>query len=328
MSKSSPFSSSSMSKSVRLLLLLLLLLSVVVVVEVVLLQTGTRCYVRAIGVAEDREQNDVNDDDSGSSNDNSNSNSNDNNRRSSSSSSRREGIPERGTINTDPSKVEQLSWSPHVKVYKEFLAKSECDYLIEIVFDDRNNVRSVKRGKESGDLVVEDIERRIAEWTHVNQEFSESFVIRKDFAKDVMKSNSNRFRKISDSLGEFQKSKANNGRVNDMHLGTVVLILKDFEMSSSSSDEVATTTIAFPKNDGGKSSFSCDQIEEGKRSLFVNAKRGDAVFWRTATHDQKVDSNATGVGECFINNNVDGKNNNDLRWTATKYLHLVRVPSN
>ena len=53
-------------------------------------------------------------------------------------------------------------------------------------------------------------------------------------------------------------------------------------------------------------------------SLFLKAKRGDAILWLHTTRDQKDDGNATGVGECVYAGGKVGE-----KWTAVKYLHLV-----
>ena len=227
----------------------------------------------------------------------------------------KDGIPVSNTVNVDPLSVAQMSWQPNAARYAGFLSSSECDYLIEKVSSSSESSAG-KKGvgavvEREQDPVVRDIERRIAEWTHTPSSHGEKLrVVKHDLTSSKMTLKS----LYSEVYPTFEEEK-NVGRINDMHLGTVVLILKDESKKEREEEFSSNGVIMFPNGGGKQPPTTCEDIDE---SLFIKAKRGDAIAWLHATRDQKVDGNATGVGECVYKGGKVGE-----KWTAVKYLHLV-----
>ena len=241
------------------------------------------------------------------------------------SSSSLDGIPVSNTISVDPTRVSQISWQPNAVKYEKFLSNSECDYLIEKTssLSSSSSVNLVV--EREGDSVVKDIERRIAEWTHTPSSHGEKLRVHKHDLRTRETSLRPLYSKV---YAPFEREK-NVGRINDMHLGTVVLVLKDESRKEGEEEFSSNGVIMFPNgNSGHKGGDSGKEYEQGRRmattcedidaSLFLKAKRGDAILWLHTTRDQKDDGNATGVGECVYAGGKVGE-----KWTAVKYLHLV-----
>ncbi len=243
-------------------------------------------------------------------------------------SSSLDGIPVSNTISVDPTRVSQISWQPNAVKYEKFLSNSECDYLIEKTFSLSSSSSSSSVNlvvEREGDSVVKDIERRLAEWTHTPSSHGEKLRVYKHDLRTRETSLRPLYSKV---YAPFEREK-NVGRINDMHLGTVVLVLKDESRKEGEEEFSSNGVIMFPNgNSGHKGGDSGKEYEQGRRmattcedidaSLFLKAKRGDAILWLHTTRDQKDDGNATGVGECVYAGGKVGE-----KWTAVKYLHLV-----
>jgi prolyl 4-hydroxylase len=240
-------------------------------------------------------------------------------------SSSLDGIPVSNTISVDPTRVSQISWQPNAVKYEKFLSNSECDYLIEKTssLSSSSSVNLVV--EREGDSVVKDIERRLAEWTHTPSSHGEKLRVYKHDLRTRETSLRPLYSKV---YAPFEREK-NVGRINDMHLGTVVLVLKDESRKEGEEEFSSNGVIMFPNgNSGHRGGDSGKEYEQGRRtattcedidaSLFLKAKRGDAILWLHTTRDQKDDGNATGVGECVYAGGKVGE-----KWTAVKYLHLV-----
>ena len=225
----------------------------------------------------------------------------------------------------DPTRVSQISWQPNAVKYEKFLSNSECDYLIEKTssLSSSSSVNLVV--EREGDSVVKDIERRLAEWTHTPSSHGEKLRVHKHDLRTRETSLRPLYSKV---YAPFEREK-NVGRINDMHLGTVVLVLKDESRKEGEEEFSSNGVIMFPNgNSGHRGGDSGKEYEQGRRtattcedidaSLFLKAKRGDAILWLHTTRDQKDDGNATGVGECVYAGGKVGE-----KWTAVKYLHLV-----
>lgn len=236
-----------------------------------------------------------------------------------------DGIPVSNTISVDPTRVSQISWQPNAVKYEKFLSNSECDYLIEKTssLSSSSSVNLVV--EREGDSVVKDIERRLAEWTHTPSSHGEKLRVYKHDLRTRETSLRPLYSKV---YAPFEREK-NVGRINDMHLGTVVLVLKDESRKEGEEEFSSNGVIMFPNgNSGHRGGDSGKEYEQGRRtattcedidaSLFLKAKRGDAILWLHTTRDQKDDGNATGVGECVYAGGKVGE-----KWTAVKYLHLV-----
>ena len=244
------------------------------------------------------------------------------------SSSSLDGIPVSNTISVDPTRVSQISWQPNAVKYEKFLSNSECDYLIEKTssLSSLSSSSSVNLVVErEGDSVVKDIERRLAEWTHTPSSHGEKLRVYKHDLRTRETSLRPLYSKV---YAPFEREK-NVGRINDMHLGTVVLVLKDESRKEGEEEFSSNGVIMFPNgNSGHRGGDSGKEYEQGRRtattcedmdaSSFLKAKRGDAILWLHTTRDQKDDGNATGVGECVYAGGKVGE-----KWTAVKYLHLV-----
>ena len=243
------------------------------------------------------------------------------------SSSSLDGIPVSNTISVDPTRVSQISWQPNAVKYEKFLSNSECDYLIEKTFSSSSSSSSSVNlvVEREGDSVVKDIERRLAEWTHTPSSHGEKLRVYKHDLRTRETSLRPLYSKV---YAPFEREK-NVGRINDMHLGTVVLVLKDESRKEGEEEFSSNGVIMFPNgNSGHRGGDSGKEYEQGRRtattcedidaSLFLKAKRGDAILWLHTTRDQKDDGNATGVGECVYAGGKVGE-----KWTAVKYLHLV-----
>ena len=172
---------------------------------------------------------------------------------------------------------------------------------------------------------MKDIERRIAEWTHTPSSHGEKLRVYKHDLRTRETSLRPLYSKV---YAPFEREK-NVGRINDMHLGTVVLVLKDESRKEGEEEFSSNGVIMFPNGESGnRGGGSGKEYEQGRRtattcedidaSLFLKAKRGDAILWLHTTRDQKDDGNATGVGECVYAGGKVGE-----KWTAVKYLHLV-----
>ena len=243
-------------------------------------------------------------------------------------SSSLDGIPVSNTISVDPTRVSQISWQPNAVKYEKFLSNSECDYLIEKTFSLSSSSSSSSVNlvvEREGDSVVKDIERRLAEWTHTPSSHGEKLRVYKHDLRTRETSLRPLYSKV---YAPFEREK-NVGRINDMHLGTVVLVLKDESRKEGEEEFSSNGVIMFPNgNSGHRGGDSGKEYEQGRRmattcedidaSLFLKAKRGDAILWLHTTRDQKDDGNATGVGECVYAGGKVGE-----KWTAVKYLHLV-----
>ena len=236
-----------------------------------------------------------------------------------------DGIPVSNTISVDPTRVSQISWQPNAVKYEKFLSNSECDYLIEKTssLSSSSSVNLVV--EREGDSVVKDIERRLAEWTHTPSSHGEKLRVYKHDLRTRETSLRPLYSKV---YAPFEREK-NVGRINDMHLGTVVLVLKDESRKEGEEEFSSNGVIMFPNgNSSHRGGDSGKEYEQGRRtatrcedidaSLFLKAKRGDAILWLHTTRDQKDDGNATGVGECVYAGGKVGE-----KWTAVKYLHLV-----
>ena len=243
-------------------------------------------------------------------------------------SSSLDGIPVSNTISVDPTRVSQISWQPNAVKYEKFLSNSECDYLIEKTFSLSSSSSSSSVNlvvEREGDSVVKDIERRLAEWTHTPSSHGEKLRVYKHDLRTRETSLRPLYSKV---YAPFEREK-NVGRINDMHLGTVVLVLKDESRKEGEEEFSSNGVIMFPNgNSGHRGGDSGKEYEQGRRtattcedmdaSSFLKAKRGDAILWLHTTRDQKDDGNATGVGECVYAGGKVGE-----KWTAVKYLHLV-----
>ena len=104
------------------------------------------------------------------------------------------GLPVVGSIHTDGSRIVKLSEKPKAYLYRGFLRQAECDYIKErakpkleksTVVDNKAE-RSVPSNIRTSDGmffdrheddIIEDIERRIAEWTNVPWENGEGIQV-------------------------------------------------------------------------------------------------------------------------------------------------------
>lgn len=106
------------------------------------------------------------------------------------------GLPPLNSVHTDPAAITQVSWAPRAWLYKGFLKPAECGYMIRLATPSmqKSTVVDVSTGKSvpsqirtsSGtflrryhDDVIEDIERRLAEYAMVPADNGEGLQILK-----------------------------------------------------------------------------------------------------------------------------------------------------
>eukprot|EP01121_Diplochlamys_sp_Union-15-3_P020253 TRINITY_DN7860_c0_g1_i3.p1 TRINITY_DN7860_c0_g1~~TRINITY_DN7860_c0_g1_i3.p1 ORF type:complete len:245 (+),score=39.88 TRINITY_DN7860_c0_g1_i3:72-806(+) len=91
-------------------------------------------------------------------------------------------------------KIETVCWSPRAQVFRNFVSDEECQYIMErgvsrlqrsmvvgadgmdVVSDHRSSMGAFLSFMD-GDPIIVDIERRIAEWTHLPAENGETFYL-------------------------------------------------------------------------------------------------------------------------------------------------------
>jgi len=169
--------------------------------------------------------------------------------------------------------VEIISWSPRVFVYHHFLTDEECDHVIElgkphisaseVVGADGKAQKSTARtsqgaamvGKLGEDEVVQRLEQRIAEWTHLPRENGESFYIIRYEAGQQYIPHFDYF--PDDNVGRPWIGKAGN------RMATVLLYLH-------------------APDDGGETYFP-------SKDIVVKGRRGDAILFYDSLGDGAPD---------------------------------------
>mmetsp|Transcript_23112 Transcript_23112/g.25668 ORF Transcript_23112/g.25668 Transcript_23112/m.25668 type:complete len:270 (+) Transcript_23112:43-852(+) len=195
----------------------------------------------------------------------------------------------------DPSRIEIMSWSPRVQVFRNILTDEECDYIIEkgkshlerstVVGNDKDAAKGSKSKIRSSfgcfltflenDPVIERIEKRLSLWAKFPPENGEILYL-------LRYEQSQQYVAHVDFFGEDGKIKI--GPAGD-RLMSIVMYLASPE-------------------EGGETAFP-------KAGIKVKAHRGDAVLFYNYHPNGTTDSNALHAGLPVIKG---------TKWAMTKWV--------
>ncbi|KAH1244213.1 putative prolyl 4-hydroxylase 3 [Glycine max] len=215
--------------------------------------------------------------------------------------------------------TEILSWEPRAFIYHNFLSKEECEYLIELakpqmvkssVVDSKTGkstesrfdfwhvflVRTssgmfLKRGK---DKIVQNIEKRIADFTFIPEENGEGLQILHYEVGQKYEPHYDYF------LDEF------NTKNGGQRIATVLMYLSDVEEGGET---------VFPAANANFSSVPWwnDLSQCARKGLSVKPKMGDALLFWSMRPDATLDPSSLHGGCPVIKGN---------KWSSTKWMHL------
>ena len=204
------------------------------------------------------------------------------------------GLPALNSIHVDPSRVTHLSWAPRAYLYRGFLRKAECDYIVEqakpkmekSTVVDNNTGKSVPSTIRTSDGmfftrepddIIADIERRIAEWTHIPLENGEGIQV-------LRYREGQKYEEHMDAFHDkFNVGEDKGGQ----RVATVLMYLSEPEQGG---ETVFPHTKERPhRNDPAWS--SCAQ--EG---VSVKARKGDALLFWSMDNVQNLDHKSTHAG--------------------------------
>ncbi|CAL0326982.1 unnamed protein product [Lupinus luteus] len=216
-----------------------------------------------------------------------------------------------GLVEKQEQWTEVLSWEPRAFIYHNFLSKEECEHLINLakphmvkssVVDSKtgksmeSRVRTssgmfLKRGK---DKIIQNIEKRIADFTFIPVENGEGLQV---LHYEVGQKYEPHFDYFVD---EF------NTKNGGQRIATVLMYLSDVEEGGET---------IFP---AAKANFSSvpwwnDLSECARKGLSVKPKMGDALLFWSMRPDATLDSSSLHGGCPVIRGN---------KWSSTKWMHL------
>ncbi|XP_057866503.1 probable prolyl 4-hydroxylase 3 [Cryptomeria japonica] len=208
-------------------------------------------------------------------------------------------------------RVEVLSWEPRAFLYHNFLAKDECEYLINIakphmvksmVVDSKtggsmdSNVRTssgwfLNRGQ---DKIIRRIEKRIADFSHIPVEHGEGLHV---LHYEVEQKYDAHYDYFSDTI---------NVKNGGQRGATMLMYLSDVEKGGET---------VFPQSKVNSSSVPWwDELSEcGRSGLSVRPKMGDALLFWSVKPDASLDPSSL-HGSCPV---IQGN-----KWSATKWMRL------
>ncbi|BAT77655.1 hypothetical protein LR48_Vigan09g034900 [Vigna angularis] len=207
--------------------------------------------------------------------------------------------------------TEILSWEPRAFIYHNFLSKEECEYLIELAkpYMVKSSVVDSKTGKStesrvrtsSGmflkrgrDKVVQDIEKRIADYTFIPVENGEGLQILHYEVGQKYEPHYDYF------LDEF------NTKNGGQRIATVLMYLSDVEEGGETVFPAATTNFSSVP-------WWNDLSQCARKGLSVKPKRGDALLFWSMRPDASLDPSSLHGGCPVIKGN---------KWSSTKWMHL------
>ncbi|KAK2392687.1 putative prolyl 4-hydroxylase 3 [Trifolium repens] len=207
--------------------------------------------------------------------------------------------------------TEILSWEPRAIVYHNFLSKEECEYMINLAkpFMAKSSVVDSKTGKStesrvrtsSGmflkrgqDKIIQNIERRIADFTFIPVANGEGLQVLHYGVGEKYEPHYDYF------LDAF------NTKNGGQRVATVLMYLSDVEEGGET---------VFP---AAKANFSSvpwwnDLSECARKGLSVKPKMGDALLFWSMRPDATLDASSLHGGCPVIRGN---------KWSSTKWLHL------
>ncbi|XP_014502471.1 probable prolyl 4-hydroxylase 3 [Vigna radiata var. radiata] len=207
--------------------------------------------------------------------------------------------------------TEILSWEPRAFIYHNFLSKEECEYLIELAkpYMVKSSVVDSKTGKStesrvrtsSGmflkrgrDKVVQDIEKRIADYTFIPVENGEGLQILHYEVGQKYEPHYDYF------LDEF------NTKNGGQRIATVLMYLSDVEEGGETVFPAATANFSSVP-------WWNDLSQCARKGLSVKPKRGDALLFWSMRPDASLDPSSLHGGCPVIKGN---------KWSSTKWMHL------
>jgi prolyl 4-hydroxylase len=221
------------------------------------------------------------------------------------------GLPAPGTIHVDPSRVQHLSWSPRAYLYRGFLRRAECEYIVQnstprlkksTVVDNETgkSVDSTIRTSEGTffsrqqDEVIADIERRIAEWSHVPVDNGEGIqVLRYRVGQE--------YRPHMDAFSDaFNQAEDKGGQ----RVATVLMYLTDVEEGGET---------VFPYTTEKPHAGDAEWSECARKGVAVKPRAGDALLFFSMDNARTLDQKSTHAG-CPV---IRGE-----KWSATKWMHV------
>ncbi|KAM7517306.1 hypothetical protein LguiA_006889 [Lonicera macranthoides] len=207
--------------------------------------------------------------------------------------------------------TEVLSWEPRAFIYHNFLSKEECDYLIDLakphmvkssVVDSKTGQSKDSRVRTSSgtflrrgrDKIIQDIEKRIADFTFIPADHGEGLQVLHYEVGQKYEPHYDYF------LDEF------NTKNGGQRIATVLMYLTDVEEGGET---------VFP---AAKANFSSvpwwNELSDcAKKGLSVKPKMGDALLFWSMRPDATLDPSSLHGGCPVIKGN---------KWSSTKWLHV------
>lgn len=225
-----------------------------------------------------------------------------------------DGIPPPGVLHPVPSRIEQVSWAPRAYLYHNFLTSAECDYMIQkatpkmqksTVVDNRtgksidSQIRTssgmfFRRGE---DPVIEEVERRIAEFSMIPAENGEGIQMLHYEIGQKYEAHYDYFHDAVNSAPEK----------GGQRIATVLMYLSDIEEGGET---------VFPS---GKGVEGLEKREDwsacAKRGAAVHPKKGDALLFFSLDLNQQLDTHSLHASCPVILGN---------KWSATKWMHVAK----
>ncbi|XP_010935631.1 probable prolyl 4-hydroxylase 3 [Elaeis guineensis] len=210
-----------------------------------------------------------------------------------------------------PQWTEVVSWEPRAFIYHNFLSKEECEFLIELakphmrkstVVDSTTGKSIDSRVRTSSGMffgrgqnkIIQDIEKRIADYTFIPVEHGEGLQVLHYGVGQKYEPHFDYF------LDEF------NTKNGGQRMATLLMYLSDVEEGGET---------VFPSVKVNSSSLpSYNELSEcGKKGLSVKPKMGDALLFWSMKPDAVVDPLSL-HGACPV---IKGN-----KWSCTKWMHI------
>ncbi|XP_028060002.1 probable prolyl 4-hydroxylase 3 [Camellia sinensis] len=207
--------------------------------------------------------------------------------------------------------TEIISWEPRAFIYRNFLSKEECEYLIKLAKphmvkstvvdsttgeskDSRVRTSSGMFLKRGRDKTIREIEKRIAEFTFIPVEHGEGLQVLHYEVGQKYEPHYDYF------LDEF------NTKNGGQRIATLLMYLSDVEEGGET---------IFPTAKGNFSAVPWwNELSEcGKKGLSVKPRMGDALLFWSMRPDATLDPSSLHGGCPVIKGN---------KWSATKWMHV------
>lgn len=207
--------------------------------------------------------------------------------------------------------TEVLSWEPRVFIYHNFLSKKECEHLISLAKpymakstvvdsvtgeskDSRVRTSSGTFLRRGQDIIISNIEKRIADFTFIPVEHGEGLQILHYEVGQKYEPHYDYF------LDEF------NTKNGGQRIATLLMYLSDVE-------EGGETVFPDAKTNFSSVPWWNELSECGKQGLSVKPKMGDALLFWSMRPDTTLDPSSL-HGGCPV---IEGN-----KWSSTKWMHV------